>query len=68
MKVEIDKYELQYLMEYVNAMKDALRDAPIDFLGTGSNSKAADQEELVWRDKWQNAYINAKDIIETKIK
>ncbi len=68
MKVEIDKYELQYLLDYVKQMKSCLQEAPIDFLGTGSDGKAADKEELEWRDKWQGAYINAETIIEDKLK
>jgi len=55
--------EKQTLSLCIELMKECLQDAPVDFLGTGSNSKASSQEELEWRDKWQGSYISAKDIL-----
>lgn len=68
MKIEINKYELHYLLDYIKAMKSCLQDAPVDFLGTGGIGSTPDKDELEWRDKWQQAYINAETIIEDKLK
>lgn len=61
--MKIEKTDLVVIEQLVEVMKECLQYAPVDFLGTGSNSKAAYQEELEWRDKWQGSYIAVSDII-----
>lgn len=68
MKTQIDKYELEHLLEHIKNMRDCLIDAPTDFLGTGSNSAAADKESAEWYAKWQSSYISAEALIEKYIK
>ena len=41
-------------------LENCLVDAPVDFLGTGSNSKAADKEEGEWRQTWERAIAELK--------
>ena len=60
----IDKIKIEVAKKILNTLKECLQEAPLDFLGTGSNSKAAAQEELEWRDKWQNSYIYLKDFLD----
>jgi hypothetical protein len=36
-------------------IETCLIEAPIDFLGTGSNGKQADKDEKEWNTKWQSA-------------
>lgn len=43
-----------YHSEIVTLLRKILDEAPVDFLGTGSNSKAADKEEKEWRDEIEN--------------
>jgi len=59
----MNKLDKDILILCIESMKICLQEAPIDFLGTGSCSKDADEAQVKWRDKWQSSYIEAKDIL-----
>lgn len=40
----------------LNILYLCLQEAPVDFLGTGSDSKSADRDERKWNKTWQEAY------------
>jgi len=45
--------------ELILLLQKIEEDAAVDFLGTGSNSKLADQEEQAWR----QLFVQAKELI-----
>jgi hypothetical protein len=42
-------------LEALNVIEECLNDAPVDFLGTGSDGKGAEKEYKEWQQKWGNA-------------
>ncbi len=54
---------MEELIKNIEILKDCIDNAPVDFLGTGSNSRAADKEAKQWYSDSENAYKNALSII-----
>ncbi len=57
------KNTISELVKNIEVLKDCIDEAPVDFLGTGSNSRAADNEAKQWHSDSENAYKNALSII-----
>ncbi len=51
------------LIKNIEILKDCIDNAPVDFLGTGSDSRAADKEAKEWYSNSENAYKNSLSII-----
>lgn len=64
MKVFVPE-SIEVIEKAIDDIETCLVEAPIDFLGTGSNWKVADREEREWRKKWKDALVGLKNSIKT---
>lgn len=47
--------KIKQILKDLDIVERCLEDAPVDFLGTGSNLKAANKEEFEWGTAWVEA-------------
>ncbi len=52
---EVKRLSAEEFKQAIEDIDTCLMDAPVDFLGTGSDSKAAENNENEWYKKWQSA-------------
>lgn len=54
----------EQLLEIAKRLEDLFEGAPIDFLGTGSDSRWADKQENEWTSDWQQTIRDLKEIVQ----
>lgn len=61
---EVNKPELRYdIKQMLDSLEQCLSEAPVDFLGTGYNSKLADQEFEEWTNKWESSLAYLREVL-----
>jgi hypothetical protein len=61
-EIEEKANDIEILCNIIELLETCLIDAPVDFLGTGSNSREADREYKSWQQKWDTAIVIYKEI------
>lgn len=55
------KNKVNIVNKSISDLEKIFEEAPVDFLGTGSNGQVADKEEREWRNRYQIAIKNLKE-------
>lgn len=53
-------FDIEKVKQSIKTLENCYYDAPLDFLGTGSDGDAADEEEMQWRDSFLSAINTLK--------
>lgn len=59
--------DVEVLCNIIDLLYQSIQDAPVDFLGTGSNSREADREYKEWQQKWDTAMIVYRGILSSAL-
>lgn len=63
--MEISKHQLELIRFRLEELNTCLVEAPVDFLGTGDNGRAATKEEKEWNLTWRTAYMDIDKILKS---